>query len=207
MDCIVRKLKATVNNDNLPVFKNVVLKNYITTSQNGQYIPFPDIFSHTRNTQIKVKYETVNLTGAVKVFGFLTNTYIYQNQQYCRVFIDSGGQYATVSANIEITVLMNTKDGAYSVNGTAYDDLAQETENALFARMMAFASYNAVGTSVAGKIKIKEIEITTHTTADDTGAGEVYTLVPAEVNGVACLIDSVRGTVYGEANNGTLICG
>lgn len=201
MKCIVRKLKATIDNDTLPVFKNVVLKNYITTTQDGQYIPFPDIFSKMNQTKMEAVVEaTVDTTsGILPVFGSGANNYMERSNGYFRAHNQDNGELVSVPKNTEVSVGYNSADMSYFIGETTGFCTTQTTSENIYDRMMAFGTYNRLS-SKAGAIKIKQVKITTH-------LNEVYILVPAEINGVAVLYDADRGVYYGEANGGTLVCG
>lgn len=200
MKCVVRKLKATINNADLPVFKDVVLKNYITTTQDGQYIPFTGIFSQMNKTKMEAIFEaTVDNVSGIPVFGNGANNYIERTNGYVRAYNQNDGSLVAVSKDTEITAGYDSSDMSYFIGADTGTCTTPTASANVYDRMMAFGTYNRLQ-SKAGTIKIKQVKITTH-------LNEVYTLVPAEVNGVAVLYDADRGVYYGEANGGTLLCG
>lgn len=200
MKCIVRKLKATIDNANLPVFENVVLKNYITTTVDGQYITMPDIGYSLNNAKMEGIFEATVNNVNIPVFGLNPNLYIQRNNGYVRAVNTSEGSLSSIAVNTECHAGFDTSDGSFFINATTGTCSNPSTSSTRAYFAMVFATYNRYG-SKAGAIKIKQIKIT------DTTNNRVYTLVPAEVNGVACLYDADRGVAYGEANNGTLLCG
>ena len=205
MDCIVRKLKASVNNANLPVFENVILKNYLTTSENGQYIRFP-FYSWTKNTKMEVVFEVVSKTpGYSMICSTTSNTYIQQRLGYVQIYNASKVDDYSLTTDTEHRAGIDTSDGSAYYDDSTGTGTPFATE-ALWNNLSIFGRANDYGEySTAGNIKIKSVKITTHQTASDEGV--VYNLVPALVNGVAGLYDTDRGTFYTEANGGTLVCG
>lgn len=199
MDCIVRKLKASVNNDDLPVFTNIVLKNYIATTQDGQYVRITGHNFVSNKIKIEVVYQSTVVSAIeTTVAGAAGNNYIQQKNQYCRLYNQAVSELITVSANTDISVMMNTSTGAYSINGTT--GTCTSLVGSYTAYGFVFGAYNRYD-SKAGVIRIKSIKFT------DLETNDVFDLVPAEVDGVAVLIDQTRGVSYGEYNSGTLICG
>lgn len=198
MDCIVRKLKASVNNPDLPVFENVVLKNWLTTTQDDQVIRIPGIESDTQDTQIEVWYiptSTSNTTVVVSMAG----CYVFKNQGYCKVYAYTQGDNVEAPADAEVHAGFDSSNGSWFVGettGTATRPASSYTAKN-FAVFGKSSDYNG---SKAGLVKIKKIKVT-------TSNNDVYILVPALVNNVACLLDEERGNTYFEYNNGTLLCG
>lgn len=205
MKCVVRKLKATIDNASLPIFENVVIKNYITTTQAGQAIHLSDIASLRKNTQMEVLYETTDLIGEMCVISSYGSAYIIQNSGYCVPYNTNRGEYNSVSANTEIRAGFDTSDGSWFVGETTGVCTTPSADEYIGRHCAVFGKAPNYDGSIAGKIKIKRVKITTHQTDSDTG--KEYTLVPAEVNGVAVLYDADRGVYYGERNGGTLLCG
>lgn len=204
MKCLVRKLQATINNANLPVFVDVVLKNYITTSANDQYIRFEDIWTYGGNTQMEVTYETVNLTENTCVFSILGTGYVMQNNQYCLPYNSNKGGYNEVTANTEIVAGIDTSNGGWYCGETTGTCTTPVSDTNLRNTIAIFGRGSTYTGSLAGRFKIKKVKITTHQTSSDTGV--LVTLVPALVDGVACLYDENRGVCY-YANTGNLIAG
>lgn len=199
MKCIVRKLKATIDNANLPEFKNVVLKNYITTTVDGQYITMPDIAYSMNNAKMEGIFEATVNNINIPAFGLNSNQYIQRNNGYVRAVNTSEGSLSSIAVDTECHAGFDTSDGSFFINATTGTCSSPSTSPTRADLAMVFAAYNRYG-SKAGAIKIKQIKIT------DTTNNLVYTLVPAEVNGVACLYDADRGKTYGEVNGGTLLC-
>lgn len=206
MDCIVRKLKASVNNANLPVFENVILKNYLTTTEDGQYIRFP-FGSYTLNTKMDVVFEVVSTTpGYSMICSSMANCYIQQRLSYVQIYNATKVDDFSLTANTEHRAGFDTSNGSAYYDDTTGTGTPYSGANAVLKTLSIFGRANSYGDySVAGNIKIKSVKITTHQTASDTGVE--YNLVPAEINGVAGLYDAVRGDFYTEANGGTLVCG
>lgn len=200
MKCIVRKLKAVIDNENLPTYESIVLKNYITTTADGQYITMPDIYYSLNNAKMEGIFEATVNNVNIPVFGLSTNQYIQRNNGYVRAVNTSEGSVSSIALNTECHAGFDTSDGSFFINATTGTCSNPSTSSTRAGLSMVFATYNRYG-SKAGAIKIKQIKIT------DTTNNLVYTLVPAEVNGVACLYDADRGKTYGEVNGGTLLCG
>ena len=203
MDCIVRKLKASVNNANLPVFENVVIKNYITTTQNGQYIDLSDIFSNTKKVKMEVKYIKTSTSNFFTVlYGGVS--YILHNKGYTRVYNPNEGTLVSTPADSEIHAGCDASDGSWFVGETTGSVTPPTSDySGVF---YVFARPLHLDESVAGEVRIKWIKLTTYATSSSDTPVE-YILVPATVNGVACLFDQNRGTTYFEKNNGALVCG
>lgn len=200
MKCIVRKLKATIDNANLPVFENVVLKNYLTTTQDGQYIEFSDIAHRLNNTKMEARFEVTTTDKKFAVFGSSDNQYIQRNNGYIRAVNEQEGALSAIAANTEIHAGFDTSDGSFFINETTGVCAGPSQSTMVGHQCMVFQTFNRGSWNLAGTTKIKMVKITNH-------LNEVYTLVPAEVNGVAGLYDTDRGTFYTEANGGTLLCG
>lgn len=200
MECVVRKLKATIDNASLPEFQNVVLKNYITTTEDGQYIELSDIYYTLNNVKMEGVFECTVGNITKPIFGTETNCLIMRRNQYVRAKNTTEGNVVVLNNNTECHAGYDSSDTSFFIDETTGNcsSPVQYSQRANFAKVFAApAELN----SVSGAFKIKQIKIT------DTAYNRVYTLVPAEVNGVACLYDVDRGTIYGEANGGTLLCG
>lgn len=202
MDCIVRKLKASVNNANLPVFKNVVLKNYITTTEDDQYIYLDEVRYPLNNVRVEVLFEaTVNNIKILNVVSTSPNNIIRRVNGYVRALNQQEGTVYAIPNNTEVRAGYFSNDGSFFVGSDTGVCGNPITSSVSAAQCYVFATYNTHTGSKAGTIKIKEIKIT------NVVSGDVYKFVPAEINGVAVLYDADRGVYYGEANGGTLLCG
>lgn len=200
MDCIVRKLKASVNNPALPVFENVILKNYITTTQDDQYIRIDNLISSdTQDTKVEVYFEATSAGSETSVIVAFGGCYAYKNQGYTKVYASGGGSNVALSANTEVHAGWDSHDGSWFVDsdtGSVTPPGTSYTANTL----SVFGRPSSYTGSKAGLIKIKSIKLT------DSNGG-VYNFVPALVNNVAVLLEPDRGVYYGEYNGGTLVCG
>ena len=202
MKCIVRKLKAEINNANLPVFEEVVLKNYITTTEDGQSIEIP-IYHRLDAAKIEATFELTALTSgtAVNIVSISESQIVNAKSSYVRAVNVSDGTLFSVTANTEITASIDGSDGSYIINGTsgncAIPYSGESTREIFSVFKTRLDSYSV---QPAGYVKIKQVKIT-------DGNNNVYTFKPAEVNGVAVLYDADNGNYYGEVNGGTLLCG
>ena len=203
MKCVIRTLKEPVTDQTLPVFPKIVLKNYLTTTQNGQYIYLDDIYVKFNNTKVDVVYERED-GSLMKIIALASVAYLSNNSSYCVPFNQTRVDYFAVQNNTEIHAGFDTS------NGTAYVDnnsgtAATPVSTSGFGYVMRVFAYNDTdGDSVAGKIKIKSIYIKTE---NGNGGYDEYTLVPALLGDKAVLYDATRSKVYGEANGGDLVCG
>lgn len=202
MKCIVRKLKATIDNANLPVFENVVFKNYITTTEDDQYIYLDEVRYPFNNVRVEVLFEaTVNNISFLNVVSTSPSNIIRRVNGYVRALNQQEGTVYAIPNNTEVRAGYFSNDGSFFVGSNTGVCGKPTTLTTVVAQCYVFATYNTRTGSKAGTIKIKEIKIT------DVVSGDVYKFVPAEINGVAVLYDADRGVYYGEANGGALVCG
>jgi hypothetical protein len=157
MKCIVRKLKATIDNANLPEFKNVVLKNYITTTVDGQYITMPDITYSMNNAKMEGIFEATVNNVNVPAFGLNSNQYIQRNNGYVRAVNTSEGSLSSIAVDTECHAGFDTSDGSFFINDTTGTCSSPSTSSTRADLAMVFAAYNRYG-SKAGAIKIKQIK-------------------------------------------------
>lgn len=204
MKCIVRKLKAEISNSSLPVFEEIVMKNYITTTQDGQCVEIAGSFA-LNASKIDAVFETtiVNSTKPLIVAAIAMTQTILVKQSWGRVQNTSDGTLVPIQANTEISAGLDGSDGGYYVNETAGNCSSPYTGTTVKNAVYCFGHperADFANESKAGAIKIKSVKFT------DQNNNE-YLLKPAEVNGVAVLYDEDRGVYYGERNGGDLVCG
>ena len=195
-------MKATIDNANLPVFENVVLKNYITTTEDNQYIYLDEVRYPFNNVRVEVLFEaTVNNINFLDVVSTSPNNIIRRVNGYVRAVNQQEGTVYAIPNNTEVRAGYFSNDGSFFVGSNTGVCGNPSTSTSVVAQCYVFATYNTRTGSKAGTIKIKEIKITNVVSED------VYKFVPAEINGVAVLYDADRGVYYGEANGGALVCG
>lgn len=199
MECVVRKLKAGINNANLPVYENIVFKNYITTTADGQYIALSDIPHQLNKNKMECVFESPVNNVSVPVLGSSPDQYLSRVNGYVRAINQGQGALTTIAANVEVHAGFDTSDGSFFINNDTGTCTNPSTSTVVARQMLVFATVNRYA-SKAGALKIKSVKITNYN-------NDVYNLVPAEINGVAVLYDVDRGTTYGEVNGGTLVCG
>lgn len=202
MKCTINKLAAVVSDNSLPVLSGlVILKNYIKTTADGQYIDLSSIFG-----QIAYNNMAVDATVQHQGLSGVTTTLLQSTSGYSFIYITTMKRISThigsATANL-VTVTENTdvQVGFNGPNKSAYVGETTATTETAVSSSTPNAVYlfkNIDGTnSTAGAVKMKEMKVY------DTGV-LVADLVPATYDGVACLYDKVNEVPYYEANGGTL---
>ena len=205
MKCVVRTLKESVTDQTLPVFPKIVLKNYLTTSQNGQKINLDDIKVKYNKTKVDIVYERTgsSLMTIISIGG--ADAYLSNNSSYCVPFNKTRVDYFSVTNDTEIHAGFDTSDGSAYVDANSGTAATPVSNTAYTTGVRLFAKLANDTDSVAGVIKLKRIYIKTWN--DGTSQYDEFTLVPALLCDKAVLYDATRSKVYGEANGGDLVCG
>lgn len=200
--CLVKMLKMASTNPNLPIFQNIEIKNYLTTTVDGQYIEIPLAYP-ANGISVDVIYQRTG-NSEVNVVGTRNASFIRQKGGYCipeNTSHSNGGDgsgYFSVGKDVDINAGYNSANGSVYVNGSTGICATIETSTVTMTFIRIFEKCNTdTPSSKAGVIKIKKVTVTIGTT--------IYEYVPALINNSeAVLYEKNSGQIYREVNNGEL---
>ncbi len=202
MKCVINKLSAVINDNTLPVFSgSIVRKNYITTTQDGQYIDVTSVFADINYDKMKVECILQHAGGNAS-----RATVLQTNYGYAFLYANTGTRLqsklgstlqdnVTVSANTDVNIGF---DGIANKAWVGTTETIGETAPTSSSSGKTYLFSNVSGTdSLAGIVKIKELKVYN----DGVLSAD---LVPVIYDEVACLYDTISQTFYYEAGDGTL---
>lgn len=173
----------------------IVLKNYITTTEDGQYLVFDGISAPLENTQLEVVYQTADDTKITNVISLSGNVYIQSNRAYCAPYNTNRLSLYAITKNNDITAGLNSANGYCFVNDNSGTCTTPSTAVGISSGVSLWKRGNTHD-SIAGVVKVKSVTITT--------PNDTYTFVPALINEEPVLYDATHAMIAREANGGTL---
>lgn len=226
-NCLVEKLKVTVNNPDLPVFQSVVLKDYATTSVDNQYVDLSSIISLFKHNEFRylafdAEFVIVDKTATMAAFNtrnhVIGSALLSENVKVGEVAIVSRNTVQTVSASnntLYAVTYRPERTGSVYIAKTSINDVeytstdylmgGQPFQNYSIDHICAFGystnSEFTTFTSKAGALKLKSIKIYDY---NDVSYSKIAEIVPAIVNGIPCLYDTMSEQMY-TPNTGSLV--
>lgn len=197
MKCIVKKLKESVNNPNLPILEKLEILSYVTTTQDGQYCKFTTNGSIIETeAKLDIEFEITESNSQMYFIASVgTNSYIEKNKQYIVPYNTSRLEYY----NVKVGTVQ--KAGIDLSNGYCYVDDASGTctstnHNTWTAFYFLFAR-NTDYSSKAGLVRIRKVTV--------KGADGEHIFLPCKKGREYGFIDLTTNQFVTEYNGGELI--
>ena len=203
MNCFTRKLFASVDNPDLPIFDEVAPLYSVTNAFDGQYINLDGLMSPTPNfgqLSFEVHFTKNSKNGTNFIVQF-RNGSLYCSLNYMGKLSAPGITTNPMVSEGDHVIKIDNTTGTTSFDGQEY----------LFSKINGASSSNSVlcvwgmgrntessasSSLVAGVTSIKKIVINHN--------GTIHTLLPMKIGGRACLRDELTHIAY-YANSGELI--
>lgn len=201
MKCIVRKLSEPVNNEALPVLKDIQIKEYAMANEPKQYIEITEALQRQGYNAIKINMVAVSSGNNLNTYMWTSNSYVSCDQVVSDGVISIRGTYAgaqtrvTTQANTEQHITLDGYNKKIIINGT---EEIRDNISASSPALFCVLGYPSVTLSSINMIKLKKIEIFIGSTDE-----LLASLVPAIYNGIPCLYDTINSKAY-YANSGTI---
>ena len=201
MKCIVRKLSEPVNNEALPVLKDIQIKEYAMANEPKQYIEITEALQGQGYNAIKINMVAVSSRNNLNAYMWASNSYVSCDQVASGGVISLRGTYAgaqtrvTIQANTEQHITLDGYNKKIIINDT------EETRDKISASSPALfyvLGYPSMDSLDINMIKLKKVEILVGSTDE-----VLASLVPAIYNGTPCLYDTINSKAY-YANSGTI---
>lgn len=202
-NCLVIKLKGESNNPELPVYANIVEKDWLKTKVNNQYLDLSSVAGSTRYNRLVIE---VNFKAVTSEYSFGENLFDTKNSYLNVIQRDTGVLNVKASSDAIVTISssLNTTHTVkvnYNTNKIVFDGVEQsftaDVSTSNLTNLWIFA--NRYLTSKAGILHIGYVKLYHYNTGNI-----IFNGVPAVVDGVACLYDKVSGTVYTDGAGGDL---
>jgi hypothetical protein len=200
-NCLVLKLKGASTNAELPVYTNIVEKDWLKTTVNNQYINLSSVAGGTRYNRfiIEIKYKAAATITAECLFD-TKNSYLNAIQRSTGVL----DVKASVSTTVNVASSLNTIHTVkvdYKNNKITFDGVEQsftaDLSTSNLTNLYIFA--NRSFSSNAGMLQIGYVKI-----INPVDENVYFNGVPALVDGIPCLYDKLSGTVYTDSAGGDL---
>lgn len=201
MKCIVRRLSEPVNNEALPVLRDIQIKKYAMANEPKQYVEIVEALQGHGYNALKINIVAVSSTDNLNSYMWAANSYVSIDQTSSGGVITLRAVYAgvstaqTIQANTEQHITLDGYNKKIVING------AEDTRGNISSSTPASVCVLGVPTtslSIVNKIKLKKVEVLLG------GTDEVIaSIVPAIYNGVPCLYDVVNLKAY-YANSGNI---
>jgi hypothetical protein len=177
----------------------VVYKNYVTTTENGQYIQISDILNNLPFNSIKVETQFMTTTSvwSAAILATRGNRGVINLASGKLQVRSCGGDYnqVTPSKNTLYTVGFNLADGTSYIDENTYANTGTPSSSDI--EFIKIFSNSEGGDSYAGRIKVGYVKIYNNNVL-------LCDLRPALVGTIPCLYDTINSVVYGEYNDGLL---
>ena len=202
MKCIVRRLSESVNNETLPVLRDIQVKNYAMASEPKQYVDIVKAFQGLGYNELKINIVAISSAGNINSYMWATNSYISIDQVASDESITLRASYAGVSTKAIINSFSEqniTLDGynkKITINGfeESRDNISSSTPSSV-----CVLGFPTTSLATINQVKLKKVEIVMGNTNE-----VLASIVPAVYNGTPCLYDVINNVAY-YANSGEII--
>lgn len=204
MDTFVKKLRGVSSNQNLPIYENVVLKNWIKKTVEGQYIDLSSRVPGIKMNDYEVSVDFMIPSDSLYLdSGNITLAATRAVQATIRVNnnivqVRSATASETFSQEVSLdalhTIVLNTNTTKITLDGVEYSStIIPSTSNVTEYWLL---EQSIIGCGVyLGEVKFKKA----------TSDNYEFILVPAIVNGISCYKNTLVNNDYIYANTGELI--
>jgi hypothetical protein len=205
MDTFVKKLRGVSSNQNLPIYENVVLKNWIKKTAEQQIVDLSSKIGSLKLDNYEVSVDFMIPSDSLYLDSgriLLASTRAEQsrifidNNKVIVVFNDSQVFNQEVSLDILHTIILNVKTNKITLDGVESSVTYTHSTSVIKTYWLFDSSIKGCGVYI-GEVKFRQ----------STDAEGIYRLilVPSIVNGTSCYKNTIKDSNYIYANTGELV--